>query len=178
MRAHPRRAEFAAVALITLAAAVLRLVHVGRVAPDPFYDAAVRSMGLSWHNFFFGAFEPSGSVSIDKPPIDLWLQVASVKLLGFSATTLKIPEALAGAASVPLLYACVRRLWGVAAGISALGLAVRLNTNHVVFGGGLDRDLLPSPAIGILGGFLMTVASRRARRADVPPTGEEPAEGE
>jgi 4-amino-4-deoxy-L-arabinose transferase-like glycosyltransferase len=119
MRAHGRRAELGALALITVAAAVLRLVHVGRVAPDPFYDAAVRSMGLSWHNFFFGAFEPSGSVSIDKPPIDLWLQVASVKLLGFSPTTLKIPEALAGTLSVPLLYACVRRLWGAAAALAA-----------------------------------------------------------
>ena len=38
-------------------------------------------MGVSWHNFFFGAYEPGGSVSIDKPPVDLWLQVASVKLL-------------------------------------------------------------------------------------------------
>ena len=43
-------------------------------------------MALSWHNFFFGAFEPGASVSIDKPPVDLWLQVASVKLLGFSST--------------------------------------------------------------------------------------------
>ena len=98
---------------------MLRLLYISRVSPDPFYDAAVRSMGLSWHNFFFGAFEPAGTVSIDKPPIDLWLQVASVKLLGFSSTTLKIPEALAGTASVPLLYACVRRLWGVAAALAA-----------------------------------------------------------
>ena len=51
--------EWAAVALITLGAAVLRLLHIGQVPPDPFYDAAVRSMGLSWHNFFFGAFEPA-----------------------------------------------------------------------------------------------------------------------
>ena len=49
-----------ALALITLGAALLRLVHIGQVPPDPFYDAAVRSMGLSWHNFFFGAFEPGG----------------------------------------------------------------------------------------------------------------------
>jgi 4-amino-4-deoxy-L-arabinose transferase-like glycosyltransferase len=107
------------VALITLGAAVLRLLDVGRVLPDPFYDAAVRSMGLSWHNFFFGAFEPGGSVSIDKPPVDLWLQVASVKLFGFSSTTLKLPEALAGIASVPLLYVTVRRMWSPAAGIAA-----------------------------------------------------------
>ncbi len=54
-----------AVALIALGAAVLRLWHIGKVEPDPFYDAAVRSMGLSWHNFFFGAFDPSGATSID-----------------------------------------------------------------------------------------------------------------
>ena len=106
-------------AAITAGAAVLRLVHIGQVPPDPFYDAAVRSMELSWHNFFFGAYEPGGSVSIDKPPIDLWLQVISVKVLGFSSTTLKLPEAFAGIASVPLLYVTVRRMWSPAAGIAA-----------------------------------------------------------
>ena len=116
---------WAAVALITVGAATLRLLDIGQVSPDPFYDAAVRSMGLSWHNFFFGAFEPGGSVSIDKPPVDLWLQVASVKLLGFSSTALKLPEALAGVASVPLLFAAVRRMWSTpAAFAAALALAV------------------------------------------------------
>jgi 4-amino-4-deoxy-L-arabinose transferase-like glycosyltransferase len=107
------------VALITLGAAVLRLAHIGQVPPDPFYDAAVRSMSLSWHNFFFGVYEPSGSVSIDKPPVDLWLQVISTKLLGYSTTTLKLPEAFAGIAAVPLLYALVRRIWNATAGIVA-----------------------------------------------------------
>ncbi len=116
---------WAAIALITLGAALLRLIYINRVSPDPFYDAAVRSMGLSWHNFFFGAFEPGGSVSIDKPPVDLWLQVASVKLFGFSSTTLKLPEILAGIAAVPLLFAAVRRMWSVPAGLAAaVGLAV------------------------------------------------------
>jgi 4-amino-4-deoxy-L-arabinose transferase-like glycosyltransferase len=116
---------FLALALITAGAAVLRLIHVGQVPIDPFYDAAVRSMTLSWHNFFFGAFEPGASVSIDKPPVDLWLQVASVKLLGFNATTLKLPEALAGTASVPLLFMAVRRMWSTpAAFAAALALAV------------------------------------------------------
>lgn len=106
-------------AAITAGAAALRLAHIEQVPPDPFYDAAVRSMELSWHNFFFGAYEPGGSVSIDKPPVDLWLQVISVKLLGFSSTTLKLPEVFAGIASVPLLYVTVRRMWSAAAGIAA-----------------------------------------------------------
>jgi 4-amino-4-deoxy-L-arabinose transferase-like glycosyltransferase len=125
MRRPGGRAEWAALAAITLAAAALRLVAIGKVSPDPFYDAAVRSMSLSWHNFFFGAFEPSGSVSVDKPPVDLWLQVVSVKLLGFSSTTLKLPEVFAGIASVPLLHAVVRRVWSVPAGLAAaLAMAV------------------------------------------------------
>jgi 4-amino-4-deoxy-L-arabinose transferase-like glycosyltransferase len=123
-RTQPRRArvstyQWAALALITIAAAILRLLYIGKVSPDPFYDAAVRSMTLSWHNFFFGAFEPGGSVSIDKPPVDLWLQVASVKLFGFTSTTLKLPEVLAGIASVPLLFEIVRRIWSAAAGLAA-----------------------------------------------------------
>jgi 4-amino-4-deoxy-L-arabinose transferase-like glycosyltransferase len=128
IRSRPTKAralEWAAIAVITACAAVLRLLHLGQVPPDPFYDAAVRSMELSWHNFFFGAFEPGGSVSIDKPPVDLWLQVASVKLVGFSATSLKLPEALAGTAAVPLLFATVRRMWSAPAGLAAaLALAV------------------------------------------------------
>jgi len=123
---HARfRWEWAALALIVAGAALLRLIGLGKVAVDPFYDAAVRSMAMSWHNFFFGAFEPGGSVSIDKPPVDLWLQVASVKLFGFGSTSLKLPQALAGTAAAGLIYVPVRRVFGVAAGLgAALALAV------------------------------------------------------
>ncbi|MGH2879816.1 MAG: glycosyltransferase family 39 protein [Solirubrobacteraceae bacterium] len=114
-----------ALALITALAAALRLIDLGAVRIDPFYDAAVRSMGVSWHNFFFGAYEPGGSVSIDKPPVDLWLQVASVKLLGWGSASLKLPEALAGTTAVPLLYGAIRRPFGTVAGlVAALALAV------------------------------------------------------
>jgi 4-amino-4-deoxy-L-arabinose transferase-like glycosyltransferase len=117
--------EWAALAIVVAGAAALRLIDLGAVRLDPFYDAAVRSMGTSWKNFFFGAWEPGGSASIDKPPVDLWLQVASVKVFGFGSTSLKLPEALGAVAAVGLMYAAVRRVWGFAAGIgAALALAV------------------------------------------------------
>ncbi len=115
--------EWLALAAVLAVAAALRLIDLGAVAVDPFYDAAVRSMSLSWHNFFFGAFEPAGTVSIDKPPIDLWFQVASVKLFGFNSTTLKLPEAFGGVLAVGLLYAAIRRVWDFRA---ALGAALAL----------------------------------------------------
>ena len=58
-------------------------------------------------------------MSIDKPPVDLWLQVASVKLFGLSSTSLKLPEACAGIAAVPLLFLAVRRMWSALAGLAA-----------------------------------------------------------
>ena len=123
----PARALVAAAPIlaITLVGAVLRFWEFSRVGGNPFYDAAVRSMGQSWHNFFFGAFEPGGQVSVDKPPVDLWLQVLSVKLFGFSGTAVRLPEALAGVAAIPLLYDLVRRVFGRTSGlISAAALAV------------------------------------------------------
>lgn len=114
-----------ALAIVTVGAGVLRFASLRAVPLDPFYDAAVRSMSLSWHNFFFGAFEPGGSVSIDKPPVDLWLQVLSVKLFGFGSVQLKLPQAFAGTLAVPLLFDAVRRVFGRLAGLlSALVLAV------------------------------------------------------
>src|SRR5437773_443123 len=106
-----------ALAGIVVLAAGLRLAALGAVPNNLFYDAAVRSMSRSWHNFFYAAFEPGGAVAIDKPPIDLWLQVASVKLLGFNSFALKLPEAIAGTAAVALMYDIVRRLFGTGAGL-------------------------------------------------------------
>jgi 4-amino-4-deoxy-L-arabinose transferase-like glycosyltransferase len=117
----------AAVALVAITAlgAVLRFQAFGQVHPNPYYDAAVRSMAQSWHNFFVGAAEPAAGVSVDKIPFDLWLQVASVKLFGFSSTALRLPEALGATVAIPLLYDLVRRLFGSVAGlVAALALAV------------------------------------------------------
>ena len=58
-------------------------------------------------------------MSIDKAPVDLWLQVASTKLLGFSSVSLRLPPAIAGTLSVALLYDLVRRGFGRWAGLAA-----------------------------------------------------------
>ena len=99
-------------ALITLAAAALRLIQIGKVAAGPLLRRRRAQHGRCPGTTSSSApSSPPGSVSIDKPPVDLWLQVASVKLFGFSSTTLKLPEALAGIAAVPLLYAPCGGMW-------------------------------------------------------------------
>ena len=40
-------------------------------------------MSESWHDFVFGAFDPAGTISVDKLPGALWVQALSVRLFGF-----------------------------------------------------------------------------------------------
>ncbi len=90
-----------------------------------YYAAGVKSMLTSWHDFFFVSFDPAGFVSIDKPPLGLWIQAASAALFGFSGFSILLPQALAGVLSVALLYRLVRRTFGPTAGlVAALVLAV------------------------------------------------------
>src|SRR2546430_16388068 len=70
-------------AVLCLAAA-LRLWRLDQNGfGNEYYTAGVRSMSLSWHNFLYGSFDPAGLLSVDKPPVALWVQVASGKLFGF-----------------------------------------------------------------------------------------------
>ena len=90
-----------------------------------YYSAGVKSMLQSWHDFFYLSADPAGLISIDKPPLGVWLQAASAEVFGFTPLSLLLPEALAGVAAVAALYLIVVRRWGVlAATVSALTLAV------------------------------------------------------
>jgi 4-amino-4-deoxy-L-arabinose transferase-like glycosyltransferase len=113
------RSPLVPLAGIVFGAALLRLWALNAANPNPYYDASVLSMGGSLHNFVYGAIEPGGTAAIDKPPVGLWLSVLSVKLLGFSPRAVILPQALASAAAVPLLYSIVRRGFGRGAGLAA-----------------------------------------------------------
>ncbi len=92
---------------------------------NTFYSAGVKSMLRSWHNFFFASFDPGGLVSIDKPPLAIWLQAASAKLFGFSPLSLLLPETIVSILAIAVLYRILYRRLGIAAALAgALALAV------------------------------------------------------
>src|SRR5438552_2197088 len=110
---------------ILLIAVFMDFFQLGQNGFGSYYSAAVRSMMDNWHNFFFASYDPGGFVTIDKPPVGFWLQVASAKLFGFTPFSVLLPQALAGVLSVLLLYSLVRRHFGVMAGLlAALALAL------------------------------------------------------
>lgn len=92
---------------------------------NAYYTAALRSMTESWHNFFFVSFDPAGFISVDKPPVALWIEALFVRLFGFSGAVVLLPGALAAAFSVLLLFRMVQRAFGFTAGLlSSSALAV------------------------------------------------------
>ena len=106
--------ELLGIMSIVLLAAWLRFSNLDSLGyVNHYYTAGVKSMLQSWHNFFFVAAEPGGSVSIDKPPVGLWLQAISAYFLGVNGFSVLLPELLAGTISVVVLYHLVRRSFGV-----------------------------------------------------------------
>ena len=92
---------------------------------NDYYSAAVRSMSSSWHNFLYGSFDPSGLMTVDKPPLALWVQALSARVFGFHSWSILVPQALMGVAAVALVYDLTRRMWGRTAGfVAGLVLAI------------------------------------------------------
>lgn len=92
---------------------------------NEYYAAGIKSMLTSFKNFFFLSFDPSGFVSLNKPPIGLWIQGIFGKIFGVSGFALILPEALVGTLCVFILYILIKRYFGFIAGImAALILAI------------------------------------------------------
>ena len=112
-----KRLPIVAVMLITSFIYIWKLWNEGLA--NLFYSAGVLSMGQNLHAFFYNSIDSVGFISIDKPPLGLWIQVLFTKVLGFSGMALLLPQALAGIFSVYILHRMVRQRFGQTAGITA-----------------------------------------------------------
>jgi 4-amino-4-deoxy-L-arabinose transferase-like glycosyltransferase len=125
-RIRVRRAPAPELLGLLAIATVLNLWALSRNGwANDYYAAAVRSMSTSWHNFFFASFDSSGVMTVDKPPLALWVQALSVRVFGYDSLSVLVPQALMGVASVALVYDLTRRVFGRPAGFVA-GLVLAL----------------------------------------------------
>lgn len=118
--------ESIGIILILVLSAILNFANISiEGTSNAYYAATVKSMTMSLKNFFFASFDPSGFITVDKPPLGFMIQAISAKIFGFSGWAILLPEALAGVISVYLVYYLVKRSFGRGAGlISAICLAV------------------------------------------------------
>jgi 4-amino-4-deoxy-L-arabinose transferase-like glycosyltransferase len=115
--AWPALAVIAAISAWSYAWRASRPVNI-----EIYYAAAVRSMTASVGNFFFGAFDPAGTITTDKLPGAFWLQALSVGVFGAHPWALVLPQVIEGTLTVLVLYSVIRKLAGPGAGLVAAGV--------------------------------------------------------
>jgi 4-amino-4-deoxy-L-arabinose transferase-like glycosyltransferase len=119
--ADPRWARPALLALLGLTALLYGAGLSRNGWANDFYSAAVQAGTRSWKAFFFGSFDSSSFITVDKTPASLWVMELSARVFGLNYWSVLLPQAAEGVASVAILHAAVRRWSGPAAGLIAAG---------------------------------------------------------
>jgi 4-amino-4-deoxy-L-arabinose transferase-like glycosyltransferase len=90
---------------------------------NTYYAAAVKSASESWKALFFGSLDPGSFITVDKPPLSIWMMGLSARVFGFSSFSMLLPDALCTIGAVALLHATVKRVTGsVPAALTAAAL--------------------------------------------------------
>ena len=122
LRGRPGDPRWVRPALLTVLALTAALYTIGLSRSgwaNDFYAAAVQAGTKSWKAFFFGSFDASNFITVDKTPASLWVMELSARAFGLNSWSLLLPQAAEGVATVFVLYATVRRWSGPAAGLIA-----------------------------------------------------------
>ena len=130
---------------------------------NQYYAAAVHSMLQNPAAFFFGSLDSGLYVTVDKPPLGLWLQTLSSKIFGVNAFGLILPSALAGCLCVLLVYFIVKKVWGPTWGVAAAGIAA---TTPILAAMSRTNDLDMLLVVFLLLGALVML--RAARKQSLP----------
>ena len=76
---------------------------------NAYYSAAVQSGLHDPSAFLFGSADWGNSITVDKPPLSLWIMGLSVRLFGLNTWAMLLPQAALTLGSAALLYTMTRR---------------------------------------------------------------------
>ncbi|MFB7243198.1 ArnT family glycosyltransferase [Streptomyces populi] len=120
----PRWSLPALIAILILAG-VLYSWNLSGSGLNSFYSSAVFSGTQSWKAWFFGSLDAGNFMTVDKPPLALMVMGLSCRILGFGTWQMMLPMILVALATIWILHASVKRVWGHgAAAVAALVLAL------------------------------------------------------
>ncbi|MGI5487082.1 glycosyltransferase family 39 protein [Microtetraspora malaysiensis] len=145
----PRWARPTLWAVLVLAAVLHTWALGANGYANEYYAAAVYSGTRSWTAFFFGALDAGSFITVDKPPLALWVMGLSARIFGFGTWSMLLPQAAAGVASVAVLHSAVRRsLAGAAGHAAALIAALAMTLTPITVA--IDRDNNPDTVLVLL----------------------------
>ncbi|GAB5078088.1 ArnT family glycosyltransferase [Arthrobacter sp. AD-310] len=86
---------------------------------NAYYSAAVQAGATDWKAFFFGSLDWGNAITVDKPPLSLWVMGISARIFGFSPVSIMAPQAAMGVLTTFLIYALLRRNFSAIASLTA-----------------------------------------------------------
>jgi 4-amino-4-deoxy-L-arabinose transferase-like glycosyltransferase len=107
------------VAALAISSGLVTLWNLAAGERSEYYASIAVSMSKNLSNFFFGAIDPAGTISLDKIPGSYWASAIFVKLFGFSTWSVNAPNAIATVAVVLVIAFSVKNLYGPRAGMIA-----------------------------------------------------------
>jgi 4-amino-4-deoxy-L-arabinose transferase-like glycosyltransferase len=107
---------------IAAVAALLFAWNITQAGLAPFYSVAVKSMSVSWKAFFYGAFDPKATITIDKLAGSFLPQALSARIFGYHPWSLALPQVIEGVVAVLAMYRIVRRWAGPVPGLLAAAI--------------------------------------------------------
>nr|WP_055505749.1 glycosyltransferase family 39 protein [Nonomuraea pusilla] len=117
---------------------------------NEYYAAAVLSGTQSWKAFFFGALDAGSFITVDKPPLALWVMGLSARVFGYGTWSMLLPQTLAGVAAVALVHSAVRGSFADArqGHAAALVAAVAMTLTPITVA--INRDNNPDTVLVLL----------------------------
>ena len=90
--ADPRWGRPALLALLVLTALLYAAGLSRNGWANDFYSAAVQAGTRSWKAFFFGSFDASSFITVDKTPASLWVMELSARVFGLNYWSVLLPR--------------------------------------------------------------------------------------
>jgi len=109
----------ASIALLVIYSGFTNFWGLAHVERSEYYAAVSKSMSKNLGNFFFGAMDPGGIVSVDKIPGSFWIPAIFVKTFGFSTLAVTIPNAIAAVLATLVITFVIKKYYGMTTALIA-----------------------------------------------------------
>ncbi|GIK30110.1 MAG: putative glycosyltransferase [Chloroflexota bacterium] len=148
-------ARTAALFAVLFIALLLRTSELGtKGIGHYYYGGTVLSMMQSPSNFVFGAAEPGGSITVDKPPLGFMTQAVAAWIFGFNWVSLALPGVISGVLTTTLVHAMIARRFGFWPGtlaalvVAVTPVSVALDRTNLI-----DSQMILAQTIGVAFGL-------------------------
>jgi 4-amino-4-deoxy-L-arabinose transferase-like glycosyltransferase len=158
----PRWVRWCLLAIVACSAAVYGW-DASRSGYSDYYATAVRSMSTSWKAFFFGAFDPQSTITLDKLSGFLLPQALSVRLFGYSAWSLAFPQVIEGLVTIIATHFIIRRWVGPVGGLIGATLMATTPLLVSLFSHPMEDGMLTMFATLALGALQVGIDTQKHR---------------